>query len=1165
MAFCGGCRSCCALTRKNAILKSRTPVSSAVELVLPLIFVVGMVLLSTLFSTTVNPAAAYVKSGIGNVFAPSGTAGMTGSVLPVGSLPWQLKSRGWRLAVLPAVQTNVGAVAAAASFYADACATYAAFNGSTAGFTDAALRQLYIPPLCDVITTEYADEAALFSAVRDDSYLADSSHKRIWAAIVFNKGAPSWDYSIRMNATDVPSTSAIVNTYATTYAPESTALYVSGGDSTRPGFLTLQLLVDRFIIGRNVSTSYVDSLTMVTRLGMALAPVIPVAKIQTLYTELSDTTRLSNFTAAALSWLAPELRMPQQVDLVPFPTPSYSTNVFFSRVLSTLTLLFVIAYVYPVSQLIRGLVLEKENRLREALKQMGATDAMLWASWFAVYAIMYAVLSLFVAIAGIRVFPASNKVLIFFIFFLYSLAATAWCFLVSVFFTKARTAAVLGSIIWVAAYFPFFSLQATTPTAVKLASSLLAPTALGCAIDVIATLETGGLGANADTAANQVINNWTVNSSIGILIFDIILYLALAWYLDAVLPSWAREYGVPRPWYFPFLPSYWGECCFGGRAGSGRGIPPRAGAPRIAEWGGMLSALGFRGAAGDRSESTPLAETDSRFVQLPDPQEMSMVASGRCINVSGLHKEFPSPDGVKVAVNNVDITFYEGQISCLLGHNGAGKTTVISMLTGVVPPTAGVASVFGRDIFADQEAVRRDLGVCPQHDVLWPELTVNEHLALFAALKGVAPADVAVESAKALVMVGLTEKANALVSSLSGGMKRKLSVCLAFLGGSKIVFLDEPTSGVDPYSRRSMWNILQNARRGRIIILTTHFMDEAEILGDRIAIMSGGKVKCAGTPLFLKESYGSGYTLTIVKDFKVGDSTIVDFVKAHVPDAFVSSSAGAELALRLPLKMSHVFPALLRELDSRKDALGIRSMGMSIVSVEDVFLRIASNEASEARAHHRATDVAATSAAAPDAKGPSLEIEMSPQGQRSPSPRTSVDITSQSPLVNAIPGGKDGISPRGGLEAFRLLARTEMGASEAFTKHAHAVFLKRACYARRDLRSVCCLMLVPLITLILGLALLASSRSGDQADLQLTTANFNAGGQRARNGPPVASTGIPIYPNYVPGFAFKSTTAPVQSADVSSLLSLRISRSAAKCNAPPPPPSLRPPGRWHLQ
>ena len=743
MACCSGCRSCCALTRKNATLKLRTPISSAIELLLPLLFVVGMVLLSTLFSTNTFPAASYTNSGIGG-FAPRVAAALAASpaaaaalppaalallrapgvVLPVGALPAQLARQKWRLAVLPG---SAGAVAAAAvaDFFAYTCAAYPAFSGAAA-FTDPFLRQLAVPSLCNATTVEFANEAALAAAIRDGLYLADENHPRIWAAIVFNAGAPSWDYSIRMNLTDVPDTSLVVNTFSTTYAPLTAAQYVSGagGTGALPGFLTLQLLVDRFILGqRSVAPAAVDAARLLTRLGLALAPITRPENLTQLFTELNDPNpaKQAQLLAAARAWLGAELMMPQQVDLVPFPTPTYSTNVFFSNVLGTLTLLFVVAYVYPVSQLIRGLVLEKEFRLRESLKQMGATDGMLWGSWFAIYAAGYFVLSILVAVAGLRVFPASNKVLIFFLFFLSSLAATAWCFLVSVFFTKARTAAVLGSIIWVAAYFPFFSITSATPAFVKTASSLLAPTALGCAIDVVAALETSGLGVNPDTALNQVINNWTFISSIGMLILDTLLYLALAWYLDAVLPSWAREYGVPRPWYFPVSPAYWGEACGCARGAAGAPVvPPRATARRVSDWGGVASTVrsifGFASGGGGAAASaaddhTPLAAPDARFVQSPDAEELAKLAAGRCVHVTGLHKEFPTPDSIKVAVNNVDLSFYEGQITCLLGHNGAGKTTVISMLTGVIPPTAGVANVFGRDMFAEQEAVRRDLGV----------------------------------------------------------------------------------------------------------------------------------------------------------------------------------------------------------------------------------------------------------------------------------------------------------------------------------------------------------------------------------------------------------------------------------------------------------------------
>jgi ABC-type multidrug transport system ATPase subunit len=208
---------------------------------------------------------------------------------------------------------------------------------------------------------------------------------------------------------------------------------------------------------------------------------------------------------------------------------------------------------------------------------------------------------------------------------------------------------------------------------------------------------------------------------------------------------------------------------------------------------------------------------------------------------------------------------YSGQITALLGHNGAGKTTTIAMLTGLVPPDSGTAIIEGFSIAEDMDEIRRNLGVCPQHDILFPELTAMQHLQLFASFKGVASAEIDKEAKRMLAEVGLLEKAGAKAGTLSGGQKRKLSVGIALIGDSKIVILDEPTSGMDPYSRRSTWQILQNAREGRVIVLTTHFMDEADILGDRIAIMGSGRVQCAGSPLFLKKRYGVGYMLALVK------------------------------------------------------------------------------------------------------------------------------------------------------------------------------------------------------------------------------------------------------------------------------------------------------------
>ena len=250
-------------------------------------------------------------------------------------------------------------------------------------------------------------------------------------------------------------------------------------------------------------------------------------------------------------------------------------------------------------------------------------------------------------------------------------------------------------------------------------------------------------------------------------------------------------------------------------------------------------------------------------------------------------------------MDGLDLDMYEGQISMLLGLNGAGKSTTFSMLTGLIPQTKGFASVLGIDISTGMDRIRKSMGVCPQHDVLWGELTVKEHLQFFAALKGVAADEVDTEVAQKIREVGLTEKVDAPTSSLSGGMKRKLSVAIALIGGSKVVFLDECTSGMDPWSRRSTWEVIQNNKDGRLIVMTTHFMDEADILGDRIAIMADGRVRCCGSSMFLKQHFGVGYNLTMVKEqdcTEESEDAIMAVVERAVPEQELLSNVGLEIS-----------------------------------------------------------------------------------------------------------------------------------------------------------------------------------------------------------------------------------------------------------------------------
>ncbi|KAL1453664.1 hypothetical protein WDU94_009984 [Cyamophila willieti] len=321
------------------------------------------------------------------------------------------------------------------------------------------------------------------------------------------------------------------------------------------------------------------------------------------------------------------------------------------------------------------------------------------------------------------------------------------------------------------------------------------------------------------------------------------------------------------------------------------------------------------------------------------------------IVIENMSKEFKSKKSSAMALRNVNLTIYEGQITAILGHNGAGKTTLFNILTGLTMPSSGTSYVYGYDV-TDPDGmamIRRMTGVCPQSDLLFLLLTPWEHLEFYAHLKGIPKSNRKHEINKTIQDVNLEDRAQVLTKYLSGGQRRKLSVAIAILGDPKIIILDEPTAGVDPYSRRHMWSILQNKRPGRVILLTTHFMDEADILADRKAVISKGQIRCCGSSLFLKNKFGIGYHLTLVLDTVVNEESITSLVKSHISNAEKTRRHGRELSYILPYnavdKFADLFTAIEGEIkNTTEQVLGITSYGISMTSLEEVFLQLEKDE-----------------------------------------------------------------------------------------------------------------------------------------------------------------------------------------------------------------------------
>ncbi|KAJ3135367.1 hypothetical protein HK100_002858 [Physocladia obscura] len=390
-------------------------------------------------------------------------------------------------------------------------------------------------------------------------------------------------------------------------------------------------------------------------------------------------------------------------------------------------------------------------------------------------------------------------------------------------------------------------------------------------------------------------------------------------YLDQVVP---QDYSVPRPWWFPLK---------------------YVNVQKYNEWVSEA-----RRRLQSSVAITPTTNTDDIE---PDPLELR-----KLVSLKDIHFKFPNASGN--AVDGLSLNLYEDEIFVLLGHNGAGKTTTLQILTGLIPASTGYGSVAGHDLASEMAAIRREIGVCPQHDIQHEELTVAEHVILFAGIKGLWATKTAAELdadvvTPVLTQLDLISKRNDFVKTLSGGQKRKLSVAMAIVGDPKILILDEASAGMDPLSRRALWKMLSDNKKGRLTFMTTHMMDEADIVADRKAILTKGRIRCLGTSVFLKHRFNIGYTLNIVYQREnSSDIKILALINKHIVSAIVVSQPVIDrpgtviptvgektLTISIPTSGASSFPRLFNMLDKQVANCAINYYGLSMPTLEEVFLK----------------------------------------------------------------------------------------------------------------------------------------------------------------------------------------------------------------------------------
>uniref|UniRef100_U3J5J6 ATP binding cassette subfamily A member 12 n=1 Tax=Anas platyrhynchos platyrhynchos TaxID=8840 RepID=U3J5J6_ANAPP len=699
------------------------------------------------------------------------------------------------------------------------------------------------------------------------------------------------------------------------------------------------------------------------------------------------------------------------------PYPCYNKDMFLTSVTYSLPFALMAAWVLFIADFVKTLVQEKDLRLYEYMKMMGVNASSHFIAWFIECAIflLITVTFLIVILKVGDILPKTNTSLLFLYLMDYSLSIIAMSYFISVFFNNTNIAALVGSLVYILTFFPFIVLlviENHLSFSVKSLLSLLSPTAFSYASQYIARYEAQGIGLQWDNMykSPMIGDNTSFGWMCWLILIDSFIYFILGWYIRNVFPG---RYGMAAPWYFPFLPSYWLEYN-----------------SYLPFWSEKQRGLFF-------SAPPPHVE--------PEPTDLTLGVSLR-----GITKVYAS----KAAVDNLSLNFYEGNITSLLGHNGAGKTTTISILTGLFPTSSGTIIVYDKDIRTDQEVIRKNMGICMQHNVLFNYLTTKEHLLLYGYIKVPhwSKEELYQEVKRTLKETGLYSHRHKLAGSLSGGMKRKLSIAIALLGGSRVVILDEPTTGVDPCSRRSIWEIISKNKKGRTIILSTHHLDEAEVLSDRIAFLEHGGLKCCGSPFYLKETFGDGYHLTLTKKkphLKINCDTaaVTSLIQSHLPEAYLKEDIGGELVYVLPpfkSTVSGAYQALLRALDTSLSDLHLGCYGISNTTVEEVFLNLTKELG----------------------KDPQEDTELPQQ-----LPGASSQIASEEMSVNT-----DTFTERDD----QLLIRSKsLQGLPLLLKKTSALFIKRFHHTRRDVRGFIAQVILPVlfVTAAMGLGTLRTKET----------------------------------------------------------------------------------------
>ncbi|XP_061346675.1 ABC transporter A family member 7-like [Gastrolobium bilobum] len=603
------------------------------------------------------------------------------------------------------------------------------------------------------------------------------------------------------------------------------------------------------------------------------------------------------------------------------PKSETPIRIEIASLLGGLFFTWVILQLFPV--VLTSLVYEKQQKLRIMMKMHGLGDGPYWMisyGYFLAISIIYMLcFVIFGSLLGLKFFTLNDYSIQFVFYFIYINLQISLAFLVASMFTNVKTATVtayigvFGTGLLAGFLFQFLVQNTSFPRGWIILMELYPGFALYRGLYEFAQFASDGSTLGTDGMRWQDLSDRTngMKEVLIIMFAEWIVVFFGAYYIDQVLLSGSGKSPLFFLKRFQKMP------------------PPSFQKPSVRRLGSKVLV---------QMEKPDVIQEREKVEQL-----LLESTINHAIVCDGLKKVYPGRDGnpEKFAVRGLFLVVPQGECFGMLGPNGAGKTSFISMMIGLTKPTSGTAFVQGLDIRTHMDGIYTSMGVCPQHDLLWENLTGREHLLFYGRLKnlkGSVLTQAVEESLKSLNLFhgGVADKQ---AGKYSGGMKRRLSVAISLIGDPRVVYMDEPSTGLDPASRKSLWNVVRRAKQDRAIILTTHSMEEAEALCDRLGIFVNGSLQCVGNPKELKARYGGTYVFTMTTSSE-HEKDVENMVQQLAPNANKIYHLSGTLKFELPKEQVRIAD-VFRAVERAKRNFTVSAWGLVDTTLEDVFIKVA--------------------------------------------------------------------------------------------------------------------------------------------------------------------------------------------------------------------------------